>query len=236
MDTQFKAKVAVPSDHPSITFPSGALPASHANIDTILKNPTLHPLPVWHPALSSYLVYGQPATTAVPISASHPDIDEMISSKIVPPLAHPSVRAKFMSVVAATHPGTLSCRQQALKSLYLTPPSIRCCLHSSDIDVIFRNPATNPIPSWHPRIGGFFLKKPPVKLSIPISAAHPDINTVVATREALPTSHPSVKAKFVGMVGTTHPGLNMIWVIFKVRVKEPLFECSFENNIFFRYR
>lgn len=105
VDSQFKAKIAVPSDHPSITFPSGALPASHAKIDSILKNPALHPLPVWHPLLSSYVVYGQPAKLAIPISAAHPDIDMMVSAKESFPSTHPFVNSKFVGIVAASHPG-----------------------------------------------------------------------------------------------------------------------------------
>ena len=35
----------------------------------------------------------------------------------------------------------------------------------SDIDVVLRNPAANPIPSWHPKVGGFFMKSPPVQYS-----------------------------------------------------------------------
>lgn len=78
---------------------------------------------------------------------------------------------------------------------------------SSDIDNVLRNPATNPIPSWHPKVGGFFLKNPPLKLSIPTASSHPNIDVVIASSTPITLTHPSVAVYFVGFVGKTHPGL-----------------------------
>jgi hypothetical protein len=105
VDTQYKTGISVPASHPPVTFPAGALPSSHPNIDMLLRSPAKYPLPAWHPAISNYVVYGQPAKLSIAISSAHPEIDTVISTGEPLPLLHPSVAAKFVGVVSATHPG-----------------------------------------------------------------------------------------------------------------------------------
>ena len=51
VDIQYAAGVAVPEWHPNVSFPTGALPSTHPNVNAMLRDPANNPLPAWHPSI-----------------------------------------------------------------------------------------------------------------------------------------------------------------------------------------
>ena len=63
------------------------------------------------------------------IAAAHPNIDAKYAAGIAVPSYHPPVTFP-VGGLPDTHP---------------------------DIDALLRDPANNPLPAWHPRLGSFYL-------------------------------------------------------------------------------
>ena len=113
--------------HPLHTNVDG-LPRTHSNVDTLLKNPSKHPLPAWHPDLESMLTHKPAVVFTTPVNGYHPDIGKSYSANSSLPSLHPKISSLISKFLPASHP---------------------------DVDALFANPALKPLPAWHPPINSY---------------------------------------------------------------------------------
>ena len=184
VDAQYAAGVAVSKHHPSIqTFFADLLPPTHPSVDVILSTPVAHPLPSWHPNLSSFQHRLPRVTRTHNVTAFHPDPDAQYAAAVPIGEQHPSVQAMFGDLLPPTHP---------------------------DVDTILRNPGLHPWPSWHPRIASFQHRGAMPARTRNVSAFHPDADAQYALGVPVREQHPSIQTFFADLLPPTHPDLDLI--------------------------
>lgn len=136
VDLSYKEGTPISSDHPSVqTLFDFVLPASHPNVDELLRDPSNNPLPDWHPPLGRYVVrgpnpLGDGSWDKVSIFFGHPDVEKLYQEGEELPDGHPSVHKMVEDILPARHP---------------------------DVDVILQSPRDYPLPDWHPPLNSMFV-------------------------------------------------------------------------------
>ena len=185
VDSSYAVGTAVSNRHPSIQSALSAyLPSGHPNCDTLLANPSAHPLPFWHPTMSALITRRARLSFTVDTSSYHPNATTSFASGIAMPASHASVQSMMASVLGTWHP---------------------------NVDTILRNPAANPMPVFHPPIDQFISRLPAAPLPrVSIGFYHPDVDASYAAGTAVSSRHPSLQALLASDLPSSHPNVDTL--------------------------
>ena len=122
----------ISAKHPRVHgFLHSVLPATHPDVDEMLRNPTQNPLPAWHPAIPKFQRRQDEVKPVVPVSIGHPNTTAMYAAGHAVPASHPAVHPLVSPWLPATHPV---------------------------VDDMLKDPAAHTLPSWHPRLEDLLVR------------------------------------------------------------------------------
>eukprot|EP00038_Savillea_parva_P004495 m.138613 g.138613 ORF g.138613 m.138613 type:complete len:1032 (-) comp11487_c0_seq1:152-3247(-) len=191
VDASYRAGVRISTTHPSIQSALLAhLPSGHPNVDTLLANPSSHPIPDWHPRLSALVSRRSRVVFTVSVSPFHLNVDSAFGRGESMPASHPSVHDMMVPVLSATHP---------------------------NVNDMLTNPAANPLPNWHPPLEDYISRRSTAAVgdgwdlpSVSVAIDHPDIDRAYARGEAVPSSHPKVGPMMSDKLPPGHPDVDAL--------------------------
>ena len=167
---------------------AGLVPQNHPDINMLLADPNTVPLPGWHPSLESIVTrinWGTNVTVSVPVG--HANIDAAYVAAKLLPASHPDVAKLFAATPPPTHP---------------------------DLDRLLANPASNPLPAFHPTIENYITHYNTNSIVTNVSAWHADPDVAYAAGKSIGSWHPSVDALFrnhkPALLPTGHPNLDTL--------------------------
>ena len=112
-------------------------PAGHVNIDECLADPAAHPLFAGHPSLGTpYISYNVKAKTVASLPNGHPGVSRAYAAGNSAYKGHPRVHSLYKSVLGFPSSG------------------------HPDVDACLADPASHPLPSWHPPLDVFLTYRP----------------------------------------------------------------------------
>jgi len=186
VDDAFGAGTAISANHPSVhAMFASVLSSTHPNLDAVLRDPANNPLPSNHPPLSRYVSRRQAVVFTIEVSNFHPNVDDSLAALEPMSDRHPSVHSLMTSVLSASHP---------------------------NVDDILRNPISNTLPSWHPRLEQFITRRGGATSfdlpSVSIAWDHPDIDEAYLSATPMPQKHPSVGGLMRHHLPPNHPDVD----------------------------
>jgi hypothetical protein len=188
IDLDYKNGVNISNNHPDIhEYLAEVLPPTHPNVQQMLKEPTAHMLPGWHPRLSSFQKRLPKPTVHKLVSFYHPTIDTSYDLGVgIDLTTHPNVAETFKLVLPPTHPPVMD---------------------------LLSNPAGHPLPNgdWHPSLSMFLHRKPEPNVQRGVSVYHPNVDISYASGVGLDLlSHPNLDGTFATVLPATHPDIHML--------------------------
>ena len=176
------------------------VPPTHPDVDEIMRNPTAHVFPTWHPRLSTFQLHQAPVAEVVSVPPDHPNATEMYLSGQGVPSTHPYVHNMLAEHLPDSHPS---------------------------IDEMLRNPALHPLPYWHVSINtllnrdGVGVNRNGGEISTllfntaavekpSLAHDHPDIEAEYAAGRSIPENHPSVHWRLQVALPVNHPNIDAV--------------------------
>eukprot|EP00038_Savillea_parva_P018065 m.22326 g.22326 ORF g.22326 m.22326 type:complete len:1212 (+) comp3975_c0_seq2:424-4059(+) len=137
-----------------------------------------------HPNLDLYFVPA-PAPSGMTVSTGHyhPDVDAEYARGTAVSSAHPSIQSSLSSHLPSGHP---------------------------NVDTLLANPASNPLPWWHPPLSQFVQRRNPIVFTVNTSQFHPNATERFNAGAAMPGSHPSVQSLMASVLSASHPNVDTI--------------------------
>lgn len=127
------------------------------------------------------MVTRRPASTFTVEVMFHPDPDvEYVAGRAIRP-SHPLVAAMLSSEIPPNH---------------------------TDVDTLLRDPASHPLPSWHPRLEAMLRRSASAKATLPevmVALDHPDADAEYRAGNPISLTHPSVQELMKGHLPPDHP-------------------------------
>eukprot|EP00978_Attheya_sp_CCMP212_P042419 scaffold258200_cov77-Attheya_sp.AAC.1 len=152
----------------------------------MLRNPLEYPLPSWHPPLLQFINRAPLDMPPVSTFGYHPNVDECYTAGTRISDNHPSVQYMLADVLAKipNHP---------------------------NVDDLLREPAKNPLPSWHPKLEELIARREEEELpQISTFSHHPNADEYYAAGTPISDRHPSVQDMLADVLAKmpNHPNVD----------------------------